>query len=207
MYGDPVGARWSLWRTTNGGVNWDSTGLYVAQVSGEAGWNNAMYVSGNNIWFGTNSVRLYYSSNNGANWTAQTTPAVNQYGVWFNNATTGMAGGANLFMTTNGGTAWTNLTSLGTGNVAGITGSGNAWFFVRQTTAIYKSTNNGVNWVSDYTAPAGNHTHIAKARNGNRLWAVRTNGGISKSDQLIGITPISGEVPSVYSLAELSQSI
>ncbi len=68
MYGDPVGARWSLWKSTNGGVNWDSAGLYLAQAGTEAGWNNAMWLVGNNLWFGTNNTRVYYSTNFGSSW-------------------------------------------------------------------------------------------------------------------------------------------
>jgi photosystem II stability/assembly factor-like uncharacterized protein len=200
MYGDPVGTRWSLWKTSNGGVNWDSTGLYQAQVSGEAGWNNAMYVSGTSIYFGTNAVRLYYSSNNGSNWITQTTPVLNQYAIWFNSSTSGLSGGTGINSTTNGGTNWTVLTAPGTGNVAGITGVGTNYWFVRQATGIYRTTNNGTSWTTEYTAPAGNFLHIAKARSGNRLWAVRQNGGISKSDGLVGINPVSIEIPSSFSL-------
>lgn len=42
MMGDPVGSRWSLWFSSDGGSTWDSTGLYLAQAGGEAGWNNSM---------------------------------------------------------------------------------------------------------------------------------------------------------------------
>jgi hypothetical protein len=34
-----------VWKTTNGGVNWDSTGLYLPQAGSEAGWNNAMWMT------------------------------------------------------------------------------------------------------------------------------------------------------------------
>ncbi|HMT12198.1 MAG TPA: hypothetical protein PKA39_11330, partial [Ignavibacteria bacterium] len=47
MTGDPVGGRWSLWKTTNGGVNWDSTGMFHAQQNGELGWNYSLYRNAN----------------------------------------------------------------------------------------------------------------------------------------------------------------
>ncbi len=31
MVGWPVGGRWSLWKTTNSGNNWDSTGLFIPE--------------------------------------------------------------------------------------------------------------------------------------------------------------------------------
>jgi len=203
MMGDPVGARWSLWRTTNGGVNWDSTGLYLAQNAGEAGWNNGMFVSGNYIWFNTSATRIYYSSNNGASWTAQTIASQAFGTIWFNTLTNGMASsGTALSYTVNSGGTWTPVTLPGTGTINGITGTGSNWWVVRATTSIYRSTNNGTSWTTEYTAPAGNHTHIMKAINGNRLWAVRINGGIAKSDGLIGIIPIGGETPTSFALSQ-----
>ena len=92
MMGDPVSARWSLWKTTNGGANWDSTGLFLPANGAEAGWNNGMYVSGTNIWFNTNAVRIYNSTNSGSNWTAQTVPGSGTFGtIWFNSLTAGIA--------------------------------------------------------------------------------------------------------------------
>ncbi|MCK6604410.1 MAG: YCF48-related protein [Ignavibacteriaceae bacterium] len=179
MYGDPVGGRWSLWRTSDGGVTWDSTGLYLPTTN--AGWNNAMFISGNNIWFGTNSTNIVYSSDNGATWSTQTaTGQVNSYVIWFNNANTGLTGGTQFVATTNGGTNWGAITVPGTGTVSGITGWGNNWLVCRQATGLYWSTDNGGTWATAYTASAGNYYHIAKARNGENVWAVRSNGGITK---------------------------
>ncbi len=179
MYGDPVGGRWSLWRTSDGGVTWDSTGLNVPTTN--AGWNNSMFVSGSKIWFGTNSANIVYSSNNGANWSTQTaTGQTNTYAVWFNNDNVGLSGGTQFVATTNGGTNWAAITVPGTGNVSGITGWGNNWLVCRQATGLYWSTDNGANWATAYTASAGNYYHLAKARNGENVWAVRSNGGITK---------------------------
>ncbi len=202
FYGDPVGGRWSLWKTTNAGSNWDSTGLYVSSGS-LAGWNNAMFNLGNKIWFGTNGTALPYSSNGGVTWTSQTTPAVNQYAIWFNNDNVGLCGGANINVTTNGGANWSALTTIGTGNVSGIVGVSSSWWFIRQANAVNYSSNNGANWVAQYTAPAGSFYHIALSRAGATIWAVRSNGGISRYGQpLIGIHTITNEVPSSYSLSQ-----
>lgn len=204
MYGDPVGGRWSIWRTTNGGVNWDSTGMYLPQAGSEAGWNNAMYVSGTSVWFGTNNSRVYYSALGGltGTWTVQSTAQANSYSIWFNTLTNGMLGGAQLMATSNSGVNWTNVTSPGTGNVNGITGAGGNWWFTRQSSSIYISTNGGANFTSEYTAPSGTYLHLQRAMTGTRMWAVRNNGGISKSDGVLGITPISGEIPMQFNLTQ-----
>lgn len=206
MTGDPVSGRWSLWKTTNGGVNWDSTGLYIAQNGAEAGWNNGLYISGSSIWFNTNSVRIYYSSNNGTNWTAQTVPsAASGFGqVWFNSAVNGLASwNTTPLYTSNGGVNWTSGTvPPGTGNIAGIIGGSNSFWIVRNgATGLYKTTNNGLNWTTDYTSPLGGFVHIGLSRSGSAGYAGRTNGQISKNPSLVlGVIPLGGNVPDNFVL-------
>lgn len=204
MMGDPVGGRWSLWRTTNGGVNWDSTGMYLQQAGSEAGWNNSLYVTSTNIWFGTNNSRVYYSPLGGltGTWTVQSTTQASTYAMWFNTVTSGMTGGTQLLMTNNSGVNWSSVTSPGTGNVSGITGSATAYWVVRQAGSIYRTTDNGTTFSTDYTAPAGTFTHIQKAAIGSRMWAVRNNGGIASSLSTVGIEPVSSELPTSYALTQ-----
>src|SRR5260221_96389 len=96
MYGDPLtaGTRWSLWKTVNGGINWDSTGMYLPKAGSEAGWNNAMYVSGTNIWIGTSNSRVYHSPAGGTTttWLTESTTETNTSAILFNTPVTGMAG-------------------------------------------------------------------------------------------------------------------
>jgi len=180
-YGDPVASRWSIWRTTDAGSTWDSTGIKLMVTGTEAGWNNAMYMNGSSVYFGTNNTKIYYSTNGGTNWTAQpTTGELNSYSIQFNDASNGLMGGATMQKTTNGGALWATLTAPGTGNISGITGGGTNWAFVRQAAIIYGTTNNGTTWTTEFTAPAGLYYHIAKARTGTAVWACRSNGGITK---------------------------
>jgi len=202
MTGDPVGGRWSLWKTNNGGSNWDSAGLYVPTT--QAGWNNSLYISGSKIWFGTNAAFIMYSSDNGATWGQQTTPATNSYIIWFNNDNVGLSGGTSLYVTTNGGGTWSSLTSPVATSVSGITGSGTEWWVTPMSTPVYYSSNNGANWTTQYTAPAGSFYHLTKARTGNTIWGVRSNGGISRyGSPLTGVTPIvTTNVPENYTLSQ-----
>ncbi len=208
MYGDPVGGRWSLWRTTNGGVTWDSTGLKVTPANGsEAGYNNALYVSGNNIWFGTNNTRLYYSSNNGATWAIQTTTGqANTTAVWFNTITRGLAGGTQLIQTSNSGTTWNPMTSLGTGSVTGITGIGMKFWMTRQGPSIYYTSDDGLAWVNAYTLAGASYNHLQLARTtgslSGTLWAVTSTGQITRFGTATGITPINGNVATEYKLSQ-----
>ena len=208
MSGDPVGGRWSLWGTYNGGVTWDSTNFYIPQAGTEAGWNNSMFFDpvGGSVWFGTNNTHIYKTYNL-LNWTAQiTTGQVNSYAVWFNNSTTGMTGGTGTLITTDGGDNWAATSSPlpGTANISGITGLSDSWWVIRQGTAIYYSPNNGTSWSTEYTAPLGNFRHIAKARIGTNiiLWGVRSNGGISKNEIPVGVAPITNRIPAAFKLMQ-----
>ena len=188
-YGDPVGGNWALYNTTDGGATWNPAPA-LAQNGAEAGWNNAMFVSGSNIYFGTNNTTIYYSSDMGNSWTPQaTTGELNSYAIWFNNANVGLMGGstAGLDRTTNGGTTWTSITSPGATATAGITGTDGQWLFATQASpgVIYYSTDNGTSWTTSYTAPSGQFYHIAKARTGTLVLAVQSDGGISSNSNLI----------------------
>jgi photosystem II stability/assembly factor-like uncharacterized protein len=147
--GDPVGGRWSLWKTTNGGLNWDSTGLYLPRAGTEVGWNNSMSIVGNNIWFGTTNSRVYHSTNFGAagSWTpGATVKNIDTYGVCFTNASTGLCVGKVVGKTTDGGATWIKKGQPGgTGNILAISGSGKFFWCIRGNN-IYGSINFGRNW-------------------------------------------------------------
>lgn len=210
-YGDPVGARWSLWKSTNGGVNWDSTGMYNPQAGTEAGWNNAISVIGNNVWFGTNNTRIYHSTNYGAtgSWTAQTTTGnLNTYAVWFTSATNGMCVGTLPQITTNGGTNWTNATAPGgTGNLTSVGGKG-TYFWTTQGNNIYGTSNFGTNWAATGIGYTGTNamwgTFVGNNANGCIAgWSVGAAGTLIKLNGIvIGITNHQNEVPKIFSLEQ-----
>jgi hypothetical protein len=199
MVGDPVGGRWSIWKSDDAGSTWDSTQFYLPQAGSETGFNNSFFlhpILGG--WFGTNNTRVYHRIS--ASFTSQPTPGLlNSVAIWFNDGVRGMTGSDILLATVNGGGAWTTLTAPGTGTILGITGAGNNWWYVRGN-SIYYSSNNGVAWSTDYTAPAGTFDHISMSRSGTSMWAVRSNGGIAFSLGPVGIRPISTGIPDNYSL-------
>jgi hypothetical protein len=208
-YGDPVSARWSLWKSTNAGATWDSAGMYLAQVASEAGWNNAMSLIGNNVWFGTNSTKVYHSTNYGAtgSWTAGvTTGNINTYAVWFTSATNGMCTGALDQISTNGGSTWTNGGTVGgTGNMTAVGGIGSNYWLTRGNN-IYGSTNFGSTWTgAGYTGTTALWgINITTATNGCLTgWAVGATGTIVKLTGIpVGISNNHNEIPLVYSLSQ-----
>ncbi len=217
MEGDPVGGRWSLWKTFNGGVTWDSSGMYLPQAGSEAGWNNSLCYISPRIWFGTDNTRIYYSNNDGVSWVSRSTaPEANSYAILFDfwwGGNTGLLGGATLMLSNDSGATWTTQTSLGTGNFNGFTGypfpvDDPLYFaqgkYVRGTNSVYAAAGSPNNWSVEYTAPAGNYRHLSKARVSGfsfMTWAVRNNGGITRCTcPVTNIEIISNETPNGYLL-------
>ncbi|CAF3843588.1 unnamed protein product [Rotaria sp. Silwood1] len=214
MMGDPVGTRWSLWNTNSTGLAWDSTGLNL-DGTGEAGWNNGMFITGTRVWFTTNTAtgKIYYSTNSGLTFTAQQTGSTAAtYGtVWFNGPSIGMASSnGSLFYTTNAGTAWSalaNLPGLATANVGGITGKNQTWWVTRNTasTNIYLTRDNGATWISQ-TCPSGAYSHVNLGRlstgGSANVWAVGDAGKIIYLSGIVGVEPINSQIPSKYLLEQ-----
>jgi hypothetical protein len=205
--GDPIGGAWDLKKSTNGGVNWTTwSTLTTSNTSGT--YNNAGCFLGTNVWFsgnGDNSIN--YSTNMGVNWTSQPNAQAELGAIWFNSATNGMIGGfttsLGVKLTTNSGVNWTSVTNPATVALIAITGSGNEYWAGSQGLNIYYTSNSGTNWTTSYTVSAGNFNAMQKARTGNTIWGVRANGGISRyGTPLVGVTPISLEIPSSYSVSQ-----
>lgn len=210
LVGDPVGGRWSIWKTVNGGVNWDSTGCYLPQNGNEKGFTNSLWAAGNNIWFGTDNFRIYNTNNYASSWQVQSTgPEKNSVSLWFDyDYNIGLTGNVNLLRTLNSGSTW-NVESLpGTGNIVSVTGSAHSRFnwAIRADNKIYLDPHNSTTWELDYTAPNGNYTFITIERNGffsGAVFALRDNGGISRTTFLsIGINIISTNIPKNFKLEQ-----
>ena len=211
-YGDPPATsnRWSLWKSTNGGVNWDSAGLNLPTTGAEAGWNNAMCIIGNNIWFGTNNTKVYHSTNFGAagSWSAGvTTGTINTYCVWFTSATNGMCGNTVMLKSTDGGATWISAgTPGGSGGFTSVSGSGN-YFWVNRGTNIYGTTDFGVTWTgASFTGtnaldammniPAGSNQCLVG-------WSAGATGALVKLTGLpVGIANNNNQIPNSYNLLQ-----
>ena len=218
MYGDPVGNRWSLWKTSNGGINWDSSGMNLKQTGSETGWNNSLYIKTNEIWFGTNNYRIYHSTDFGNVWTFITVNEPNTYAIWFSTAWDpsnlyGYRGSSNIYKTSNGGISWAMMNCPGSGRFSGIcTGIHGSpslppppvvSYAVRSDNHIYQSIYMD-DWTIDYTAPSGNYTHVGI----NLLipyynWAIRSDGGITRiQTSYAGIKNKGSEIPKHFSLSQ-----
>jgi hypothetical protein len=185
VQGDPVTSQWRYYITTNGGANWTLPPNTPASVGTEAGWNNAYAaLDTGNIWWGTNNTKIWKGGLRGQ-FTAQPTTGINTFGIWFNNASTGVAimtnasyGSIPMNRTVNGGTNWTvtGFTPPGTTayGIKGILGTGFIW--ISTTTVIQRSTDNGLTFATQYTS-SSDVLHLGFVDQG-RGWASLNNGGI-----------------------------
>ncbi len=191
MAGNPVGGRWSLWRTNNSGASWDSTGRYLPRAGSESGYPGSLANVDSSVWIGTNNARVYRSLNNGASWTAQTVagetgPSALLLRHGFNDYRGTFGGTQTKQSTFNSGQNWANepYVLLGTGRISAMVGHDGGVFDNTYTDEWYLRNDNKVyhsmfGWQVQYTAPAGNFLDISQANEGTYFLAVRDNGGIS----------------------------
>lgn len=205
--GDPVGGTWELLKTMDGGNSWLPAATLI-QNGTESGWNNSMFVSDPNIYFGTSDSRIYHSTDRGATWTSQIITYPNAFSIWFNDSTHGFMGGSQLNQTSDGGNTWASLNTLpGSAIIGALTAMNSVWWAVREENVIYQSTDNGASWDTQYVAPTtGLYFDMARARDphsNNLILAVRNDGGIS-AYIINGPTGVKQEnnVPSTFNLEQ-----
>ncbi len=207
--GDPLtnGGAFVLLSTVNSGLTWTSVPTAPTSMSGEFGQNNSGQVMLPNIWFGSSLGNVYHSSNAGVTWTNSPSP-LNTTGVFalrFNTTTTGLSvGAAAVNRSTNGGTSFATIPSLGTGAITGVSGNADSVYFYCRGTGLYLTSNNGNTFSSAFTGPGTYNALDLAVSNGCLVgWAVTGSGGITKiTGTLSGIQPIGGEVPREYSLSQ-----
>jgi len=184
--GDPVGGKWVILRTSNGGNTWARIATEPNQVGTEGGSNHALWTIGTtHIWYPGNGTAstVYRSTDGGATWAFSTLPftAAFTQAIAFINTQVGFvaSSGGLAARTTDGGVTWTSATFPGTGSLYGAAVNGTDFFATRGTT-IYRSTDLGVTWTSSYVG-SGTYEDINFASQGGygRGWAVSNNGTIA----------------------------
>jgi len=139
-----TGNEHELWRTTDGGTSWTAVaGANIPNpTSGEFGITNVYEKRGsNNIWFGTNKGRVFYSTDAGITWNVTTLDASKSItDIAFCDANNGIAilyaaSPSTLsaaYNTTDGGVTWNLLPNMmadanfGKADICGIPGT--SWF-------------------------------------------------------------------------------
>jgi hypothetical protein len=120
------------------------------------------------------------------------------------NELTGYIGGQNstILYTSNGGTAWSSRSSGINQGVNGIHFSNsNTGWAVCSAGAIYFTTNSGVSWVAENSSTVS-ELHDVYFPDINKGWAVGAGGTIRYRSGTLGITVISGTMPTEFALKQ-----
>jgi hypothetical protein len=162
----------------------------------------AILVNGNQVLAGTAYNGVFSTTDNGATWvhTSLNTESVNALAVSENNILAGT--GSGVFKSVNNGVDWTQ-TSLNNVAVLSLAVSGNNVFAGTLFHGIYISNDNGTTW-AQRNEGFGNFQVNAMAILNGYVFAGTYGDSIYRRpiDELIGIKPISQQVPSHFSLSQ-----
>ncbi|MBR9976427.1 MAG: S8 family serine peptidase [Bacteroidetes bacterium] len=159
MQGDPRNNVWGLATTADGGRTWTPISTPLSAAAGEAGWNNSYDAVGDYMWFGTNSSKIYRSTDRGQTWTGYATPSKNSVDVNFRDELTGVArfskqneqGSDTLALTVDGGLTWSLISTVAvpSGSVIFERTGKRLWFFQEMNALV--STDLGATWSAQPT--------------------------------------------------------
>ncbi|MBZ0201849.1 MAG: T9SS type A sorting domain-containing protein [Ignavibacteria bacterium] len=183
--------------TTDNGTIWTQTALNNRVVF-------SLAVSGNNIFAGTWTNGVYLSTDNGNNWSQTSLNNLSIFSLAANGNTI-FAGTDHhgIYFSTNNGTNWTqtpletelvySFAVIGNNVFAGANHGGDA--------GVYVSNDNGANWIERSEGLPVNNTVSCLCIHSNYIFA-GSGGSIYRRqlNELIGIEPISGQIPAQYTL-------
>ncbi|MDD3687375.1 MAG: putative Ig domain-containing protein, partial [Bacteroidales bacterium] len=121
--GDPNGGEFEIYTTSDGGENWvllDGANIPNPETD-EMGWTGVADAIGDIAWFGTNTGRIFKTTDRGLTWNVYETGQANVSTISFadesngvaicqvTNATTGTIESWTMIKTANGGQTWTEI--------------------------------------------------------------------------------------------------
>lgn len=188
--GDPKNGNWGIGRTTDGGSTWQPVlGLPLPSTS-ETGFVNSTARWNDYLWFGTNTGRVFYSSNRGRNWAYSNIPnaTIVTY-LTFSDSLVGMAvyrettaSNAPFYLatTTDGGKTWKprqyNFTQYGYIPVYLFTPENSKLMYVLCAGGeIFGTSDLGNTWIpvlNEYTGAIETGANVIVQQSIVRLWQV-----------------------------------
>lgn len=190
---DPGG----IYKSSNFGANWVQTSFPTLAYNDVYG----LEIYGNNIYAGSWSG-TYVSTNLGSNWISSSSgTSARSFAVIDNYIFAG--GGGGVFVSTNNGMNWTQ-TSLNNGTIHALLNYGFTVFAGGYVNGggFLITTDNGSTW-QNRSEGGANAIRAICILNGY-IFAGTDGGGVIRRplSELVGIKPISGEVPSAYKLEQ-----
>jgi len=194
-----AGTEFRVYLSTNSGTTWTQTSLNRTVRS--------FVFNGNNVFAGCAGAMpdgVYLSTNNGTSWTQ--TSLNNRYvtslAVKGDTIFAGTSANQGVYLSTNNGTNWTQ-TSLNNRSVSSLAVNGNNIFAGCFSGGVYVSNDNGANW-TPRNEGLGNLSVQALSISNNFIFAGTDGNSVYRRplDQLVGIQPISGQLPSHFALEQ-----
>jgi photosystem II stability/assembly factor-like uncharacterized protein len=193
-------------RSFNTGSNWTQfVGGHMKGVSfinSNTGWLSSYGGGGSPL---SGYYTLYKTTNTGLNWTIiyQDTGVTNTGKIKFIDAATGFISRGMLRKTTNSGNNWQKIDSVTTFNLRSFypVNKDTLWI-IRSSGSVLRTNNSGTNWTQQLTPGVSlNSVYFFDKNTG---WIAGNSGIIYKTitGGVTGISPVSREVPSEYSLGQ-----
>ncbi len=116
LLGTPAGGSWNVGVTSDGGQTWTKSATITSAQSGEVSQSNSVVWVGDNVWIGTSSGRVFYSTNRGTSWQqssisgaaviTQLAFANNRVGYAISRPTNSVSDAATVYVSIDGGLNW-----------------------------------------------------------------------------------------------------
>ncbi|MCP4582178.1 MAG: T9SS type A sorting domain-containing protein [candidate division Zixibacteria bacterium] len=196
-----------IYKTTNGGDNWNSLPSGTGNVFR---WMHFPSVDTGYAVCGTNfdNPKMLYKTTNGATWSYLHNFGSGVIGgIYFISPDTGIAVGTNgsevIYKTTDGGANWeVKFTGVSSSIFQGVHFSGETGWAVGGQGRIFKSVNGGDSWELDATVSPP-VTFLGVYQAGDAVYAVGTSGAIFKNDLTTDIDDnLNNVIPDGVSLME-----
>ncbi|OFX22088.1 MAG: hypothetical protein A2033_14385 [Bacteroidetes bacterium GWA2_31_9] len=187
--GDPINGKFEVYNTTNGGTTWTLNTHAGLAIATGYGYVNDFCAVGDNIWFGSNTNKVFRSTDKGLTWASSSTTLTEVNVLSFSDANNGFAIYSTSFTvnkTSNGGATWTAYTpsaNMRQSDLCLVPGLLNTFVSVGAGTGDLGSSytkNLGVAWD---TIDSGNQYTAVKFLDQNTGWA----GGFNTSATVGGI--------------------
>lgn len=196
--GDCVNSQWRFYITTNGGVSWTLGANTPSGGQTESGFNNGVsVVDTGNIYWTSNADKIYHGGLRGP--ISSSAEPIGTGIISFLNINTGIiTSGTGAYWTTNGGSNWNP--SSGITSIAWGLSHGSSKFWLITSDKIYVSTDNGMNFNSQYTLnSAGVCISMFNNQDG---WAGASSGHIYRYHEDSGIKKLDNDIPRTFSLSQ-----
>lgn len=165
-----------IFRTTNEGLNWQTTYQDTFQV------NTMTFLNNSTGWAAGNSGTILRTTNGGLNWSVNRPLTSNLFRIHFIDVNTGFVTGSGVRRTTNGGLNWSITGAIG--NYISFPNAQTGYILNAGTnSSISKTTDSGMNWVNFATGtPSGSSILFINSEKGwigGNIVKITTNGGVN----------------------------